>query len=64
VLVQVDEAGGDDQARGMDDSASGQGSGGDACDFAVTDADVANGVEAGFGVDDAAAFEDQIVLLG
>ena len=63
VLVQVDEAGRDDEAGGVDDAASAERGGGDAGDFAVANADVADGVEAGFGVDDAAAFEDDIVLL-
>ena len=40
------------------------GVGGDAGDLAVADADVADGVEASFGVHDAAAFEDEIILLG
>ena len=63
VLVQVDEAGGDDESGGVDDAASGERVGGDAGDLAVADADVAHGVETGFGVHDAPAFEDEVILL-
>ena len=64
MLVQVNEAGSDDQAGGVDDAASVQRSRGDAGDFSVADTDVADGVERSFGVEDAAAFEDNVVLLG
>ena len=63
VLVQIDEAGSDDEAGGVDDAASAERGGGDAGDFSIADADVADGVEGGFGVHDAAAFEHEIVLL-
>ena len=63
VLVQVDEAGSDDEAGGVDDAASSERGGGDAGDFSVADADVADGVEGSLGVDDAAAFEHKIVLI-
>ena len=64
VLMQIDEAGSDDQSRRVDDAAAGEWFGGDARDLSVADADVAYGVEAGLGVHDAAAFEDEVVLLG
>ena len=63
MLVKVDEAGGDDEAGGVDDPASAERSGGDAGDFAVADADVADGIECGLGIDDAAAFDREVILL-
>jgi hypothetical protein len=63
VLMEIDEAGCDDQAGGVDDAASADRGVGDAGDFAVADADVADRVEVSLGVEDAAAFEDEIVLL-
>ena len=35
----------------------------DSRDLAIEDANIADGVEAGLGIDDAAAFEDKIILL-
>ena len=64
VLVEIDESRGDDQSGGMDDAAATERPGGNAGDFAVENADIADGVEAGFGVHDAAAGKDQVVLLG
>jgi hypothetical protein len=64
VLMQVDEAGCDDEAGGVDDAPSAERDVGDAGDLAVANADVADRVEVSLGVDDAAPFEDEIVLLG
>ena len=64
VLVEIDEAGCDDKAGGVDDAASAERDVGDASDFAVADADVSDGVKVSFGVEDTATFEDEIVLLG
>ena len=58
MLMQIDEAGGDYQAGGVNDAASVECVAGDAGDFAFANADVADGVEVGLGVDYAAAFED------
>ena len=64
MLVEVDEARGHDEASYVDRTACAQWSGGDAGDFSIADADVADCVERGFGVDDAAALKHDIVLLG
>jgi len=64
VLVEVDKAGSYDESGGVDGASGGEGFGGDAGDLAVADANVADGVKAGFGVHDAAAFEDEVILLG
>ena len=63
VLVQVNKAGSDYEACGMDDSASTERSGGDADDLSIADAHVADGVEGGLGVDHAPAFDNNVVLL-
>ena len=64
MLVEIDEAGCDDETFYGDCSLSWERVGGDPGNFAVEDGDIADGVEIGFGVHDAAAFEDQVVLLG
>ena len=64
VLVQVNESGSHHQASDVDRTAPAQRSRGDAGDLAIADADVAHRVERGFGIDDAAAFQHEIVLLG
>jgi hypothetical protein len=60
VLVEVDEPGGDDQAAGIDLDAAAEGGGADRPDLAAGEADVADGVEAAFGVEDAAVAEDDV----
>ena len=64
VLVEVDEAGGEGESTGVEGGAAGEGFGGEGGDAAVADADVAEGVEAGFGVEDAGVEEDEVVVLG
>jgi hypothetical protein len=64
VLVQIDKAGSDNQAAGMNDAASEECLGRDADYLSVADADVPHGIEAGFGIHDASAFEHKIILLG
>jgi len=63
VLMQVNESGSDDQASGMDDTASAERVGRDADNLAVEDANVAHGIEAGFGIHDTSAFEHEVELL-
>jgi hypothetical protein len=63
VLVEIDESGSDDETAGVNDAPSAQRLGGDAGDLAVADADVAHGIQASFGIHDAAALEHKIVLL-
>ena len=63
VLVKVNESGSDHQPGGMDNPASAQRFGRDADNLSVTDANVAHGIQAGFGIHDTSAFEHQIVLL-
>jgi hypothetical protein len=64
VLVQVDEAGRDDEAGCVNDASSAKRGGGDAGNFAVTDPDVAHRVEGSLRIEDSATFQDEIVLLG
>src|SRR5882762_10127355 len=59
VLVQIDESGSDDQAVAVNDTPPAQRFGRDADNLPVADADVAHGIEAGFGVHDASALEDK-----
>ena len=63
VRVEIDEAGGDHQAGGVDRGAACERGGGDGLDLARGDAKLADGVEAGFRIDDAAVADDEIVLL-
>src|SRR6266550_3275303 len=63
MLMQIDEAGSDDQALGADDSVGAQRIGGNARDLAAGNADIASGIKAGFRVEYTAAFDDEIVLL-
>jgi hypothetical protein len=60
---QVDESGSDHQPAGMDDAASAQRLGRDSGDLSVADANVADGIEAGFRIHSTSAFEHQIELL-
>ena len=64
VLVQVDETGSNDEAGGMNDAASVERRSGDGGNLAVANADVADGVEASLGINDAPAFDHEVVLLG
>ena len=64
VLVQVDEARSDDEAAGIDGFATdgrGQGCFGKGDNGAVRDGEVADGVEPGLGIDDAAVVDDEIL---
>jgi hypothetical protein len=63
MLVQIDKSGRNRKARGVDDAFARERLCGNANNSAIADADIAHGVEAGFGVHDAPAFEDKIVLL-
>lgn len=58
VRVEIDEAGGDDEAFRVDRFAAWKGSGADGGDATVADADVAGGVELGFGIHGAAIGDD------
>ena len=64
VLVEVDEAGGEGESADVEGGAAGEGFGGNGGDAAVADADMARGVEAGFGIKDAGVEEDKVVVLG
>lgn len=64
VGVEVDEAGGDDVAGGVEGGFAGEGCLRDGGDAAGADADVAGGVEFGGGVHDAAVGDDEVVGLG
>ena len=63
VLMQVNESGRNDQVSGMDDPASGELAGRNTDNLAVEDANVAHGIEAGFGIHDTSAFEHEVELL-
>ena len=63
VGMQIDEAGRDHQSGGIDNGAAVQGRGGKGCDFAAGNAQIANGVEAAFGIEYPTAADDQIELL-
>jgi hypothetical protein len=60
VLVEVDEAGRDGEAPGVDLRPPAKRPGGDRLDLAAGEADVADGVEAAFRVEDAAAAQDEV----
>jgi hypothetical protein len=64
VLVEIDETGRDHQAGGVDGGAAFERGGGNGLDLAGGDAQMANGVEAGFRIDYAAVANDEVVLLG
>ena len=59
--VEVNEAGGEDESGTVNFRAAFEGSFADGGDFAGGDGDVADGVEAAFGVEDACGFDYQIV---
>src|SRR6185503_6636528 len=61
VRVEVDEAGSDDQALGVDGLAAAQRAGGHGSDLSGADADVADSVEIGGGVHDAAVGDYEVV---
>ena len=63
VLVQIDEARSDDEAAGGDNPLAAQGVGGDARDLSTVDAYIADGVETAFGIKNATAFDDEVILL-
>ena len=63
VLVEINEAGCNDEASCGDYATAGQMIRGNAHDFSVAYADVSHSIEAGLGIHDAAAFEDEVVLL-
>ena len=63
VPMNVDEARRDDQSAGVDGLASGQRRGADLGDAIAANADVTDGIEPGFRVDDAAAGNHEIVGL-
>src|SRR6266536_1287411 len=63
VLVQVDEAGSNDEATRVNDVSPTEWGGGDAGDLSVANAYVPHSVQRSLGVDEAAAFQDEIVLL-
>jgi hypothetical protein len=63
VLVQVDEAGCDDEALGVQHAFAGQGFRGDAHDPALSDADVADGIDSGFRIHHAPALKYRVVGL-
>jgi hypothetical protein len=62
--MQVDETGRDHQAGRVDHPPAGERFGGNARDPVASDADVADCVEAGFGVHDTAAGQYDVVGLG
>ena len=64
MLVQVDEAGGDDVAGRVDDARALERSRRHRFDHPAADADVAHGVEPRFGIHDAAVGDDQVVRRG
>src|SRR5579883_3049847 len=64
MFVEVDEAWGDDEAVSVDGSLALERGFGDDGDFAVADANVADGVAAGFGIHDAATGDDDVVEIG
>ena len=64
VLVKVDEAGRNHQALCAEDALPCQRVGRDACDLAISDADIARGIEARLGIHDSSAFEYEVILLG
>jgi hypothetical protein len=63
VLMQIDEARSDDEARRVNERATAQALGGNGADDAAADAHVAYGVEPRLGIDDAAVRDDDVVRL-
>ena len=63
VRVQIDEAWRNHQAGGVDGGAAFQRRSGNGLDLAAGNAQIANGVEAAFRIDDAAVANYQVVLL-
>ena len=63
MLVQIDEAGRDDQVFRVDFQLASQRTRGDGGDLPAVDADAAHGVEAGFGIHHASVLENNIVSL-
>src|SRR5438128_2499637 len=61
VLVKIDEAGGDDVIRRVDDTRAVERRLRHRGDLPRRDADMANAIEPGFGIDDAAVRDDQVV---
>jgi hypothetical protein len=61
--VDVDEAGSDDEALGVDGRLAAQAVGRDDRDAAVADADLANAVQPAFRVDHPAAGDDDVIEL-
>jgi hypothetical protein len=63
VGMKINNPGRDDQPGGVDDRLAVHGVGGDGNNLLVLNGDVADRVEAGFGIHDAAVVDDQVVLL-
>ena len=63
VLVQIDESRRDHKPADMNDAPSVKRLRRDAGNLSIANADVANGIQTGFGIHDASAFEHEIVLL-
>ncbi len=63
MLVQIDEAGRDDEVFRIDFQLASQRTRGDDGDSSAVDAHAAHGVEAGFGVHHAAVLENNVVRL-
>ena len=64
MLMEVNEAGRHDEPTGIDNAAACERSFGDSGDFAILDADIANGIETCFRIDNTAVRDDSLVLLG
>src|SRR5579862_30600 len=64
VGVEIDEAGRDHQARGVNRAAAGECRIRDSADFALRDAEVAHGIEMRLGIEHAPAADDEVVSLG
>ena len=63
MLVQVDEAGRDDEALGVEDALAGKRLRGDARDPALSDADIADGIDARLRIHHAPALKHDVVGL-
>ena len=63
VRVKIDEAGSDDESRGVDGRATRQGIGRDRDDFPAADADISDLIQARLRIDDAAVRDHQIEVL-
>src|ERR1700734_3048287 len=61
VLMQIDEAGRDDQSLGVNNAASVECARRNLCDLSITDADAADCVEARFRIHYSSAFKNQVV---